>query len=211
MNYPRILRMALIMVLGTVSMNVVVGQTQFVGKVNRTTDAGPDVHIVTLSASLRGVMTSLPTNVNFVNGHSFIPGDIVDIHWGETNIRRGSTVKNVDATNIDFETTPAPEGEIAVPELEDVWVVLQTRITVSIDPTKLALVATGSSRQAYTDFRDATGTLFLRKLDRHESWLWLENFTWENVLLGGTDVIEIRTSTRDIRGGQFFVFFHFNS
>ncbi len=211
MNYPRKFRMALIMVLGTVSMNVVVGQTQFVGKVNRTTDAGPDVHIVTLSAASRGINSGLPTNIVFPSPHPFVPGDIVDIHWGDEKVRRGSTVDTTTETRIDFTGSPPSEGDVGIPELEDVWVVLQTRITVNIDPAKLALVATGASRQFYADFRDASGTLFLRKMNRHESWLWLENFTWENVLLGGTNVIEVRTSTRDVRGGQFFVFFHFNS
>jgi len=201
--------MALLMTLATVKMNIVVGESQFTGKVNRTTDAGPDVNTVALEPAYRGAVLGLPTTIGFPGGHPFINGDVVDVHWGDDNIRRGTTVNNTTSTFIDFSDTG--EGEVAIPELEDVWVSLQTQITVNIDPTKIALVATGTSRQGYADFRDASGSLFLRKMERRESWFWLDNYTWENLLLGGTNVIEVTTSTRDIRGGQFFVFFHYDA
>ncbi len=213
MRYPRLfLGIATLMVLATVDMDIAVGDTRLVGSVRRITDAGPDVEIVNLPAAVQGVtLNPGGTAVSLPGGHSFQVNDIVDVHWGDESVRRGSRVSLRFPFLIIMSSSPAPEGETVIPIDEVVWVSAQTSITVDVDPAKLALVATGVSRQSYTDFRDSIGTLFLRKMDRLESWFWMDDFTWENVLLGGENVIEIRTSTRDVRGSQFYVFFHFNS
>jgi len=170
---------------------------------------------VSMPGSKAGTMLGIPTFIGFPESskpHGFAVDDIVDIYWGGDKISRGATVKSVSENFIDFQTSPPAaepsEGDVGIPELAPVRVSHQQRVTVDVDPTVTSMIGVSSSRESYVDFRDSSGSLYVQKIAAsNRGWLWLDEFAWNNLLDGGTNIIEFRVSNARREPGRFNVFF----
>ncbi len=209
-----------IVALVAIAMQFTIAEAQFTGHQDREAP-GLVTHKFRVPAATKGFNTGLPLAIAFLDGHDFVPGDVVDLHWNSGpivfgrphHVARGFTVKNVLPQLIDFELLPAPEiPEGTPPELEDVFVSRQVNVATAVDPTTMTLLSASAGRQSVLDFRDdGDSSLLIEKFaKRNNSLFWTLPFG-DNPLLGGTDLATIVASSGSDRFVDFFVIIQYDS
>ena len=207
----------LMAVVSSVIMSHAMAGAQFTGVAEeRLADITLPFEVV-LEEAQQGLTLGVSLTIGFPDGHDFLTGEIVDVHWIDPNTfdvheaRRGLEVNNVLPTFIDFVGGVGEGDSIPTFAGADVFVSRPTVLgPINIDPTDLVMIGAGTNRVGIVDFRDSTSSLHFQKLARFGSWFWISDFQWENILLGGGNISEVRMSTMDTRGARFYVFINYD-
>ncbi len=206
-----------IVAIALISMAFTVAEAQFTGKISRESPDLVSDHKVRLPAGTAGVDIGVPLAISFPDGHDFLVGEIVDLHWNEPSddspgkhrVTRGLTVDDVLPTLIDFtggEADSGPSRQVLSP------VVVSRQTIVTLTPTVVAFdivhISAGCTRQGVIDFRSVFNqSMHYEKMERKSSgFFWTEDFHHTNPI--GTGFQQMRFIVMSNGTTRFVDFFY---
>ena len=192
---------------GRISSSIAVGGISFSATVTRQAE-GQVSHVVELAAGFAGQISAAGVD-NLATGHGIEIGDVIDVHWddptdGTHKCRRGLEVDASDTNDIEFDETPAGEGDALPAVGTDVVVSVQSVVNTDWDGDDLEMIAVKSTQRASADFRDAAASLHSLKLPAGETWSWASEQGFANPFTGNP-VTEIRLSNGSTSAATFYV------
>ena len=187
--------------------NYVVGGISFTSTVSRSAE-GQISHVVDLPAGVAGKISASGVD-NLATGHGIQAADVIDVHWtdptdGSHKCRRGLTVDAANANDIEFDETPAGEGDALPAVGTDVFVSVQTVISTDWDGDDAEMVACKSTVRAMADFREAAASQEAVKLVAGEAWSWVSGQGVANPF-AGNPVVSIKLSNGGATAGKFYL------
>lgn len=186
--------------------NYIVGGISFSATISRQAE-GQVSHVVNLAAGVAGAISAAGVD-GLATGHGIQVSDVIDVHWtdpadGSHQCRRGLVVDVANANDIEFDETPAGEGD-TLPAVETPVVVgIQTVIDTDWDGDLVELIACKSTQRANVDFREAAASQHSQKLPTNEAWSWVSGQGVENPS-AGNPVTEIRVSNGSASAATFY-------
>ena len=168
----------------------------------------------TLPVGIAGEITAVGVDT-MTTGHGIVATDIVDVHWddpssGDHKCRRGLTVDVDNTDDIEYDETPAGEGD-ALPAVGTVCVVSVqvTLTTLSVVGNNIVMIAAGSDLKSVIDIRDASASNQVTKFAVDQSWSWIKDVGDTNPFAGNTITI-IRCSNGSVTLGTINFAVHYD-
>ncbi|HUW99870.1 MAG TPA: hypothetical protein VMY35_02745 [Phycisphaerae bacterium] len=171
----------------TIGSSYSVGGIAFTSTVTRSA-AGQIGQVISLPAGAAGAVSAAGVD-GLADGHGFEASGVINVHWddpadGTRKCRRGLTVDVANANDIEFDETPAGEGDALPAEDTPVVVSGQTTLDVDFDGDKARVMAVKSGGEAVVDFRDEAASLAAVNLVAGEAWSWVADQGVSNPLTG---------------------------
>lgn len=175
----------------TIARNVAIAGMNLNSSISRT-EEGLISHEVTMTAGFAGAVTAAGAGVDgLAGGHGIQVSDIIDMHWtasGLHKVRYGITVDVSNANDIEFDDSPAAEGDAVPAEDTEVVVAVQQVIDTDVDMNNAKLVSIHCGQQAHCAFtNDDPATMKGLKIASNATWIWNEGEGIDNPFLAETD------------------------
>lgn len=172
---------------GRISASIVVGGIQFSSSVSRQAE-GQVSHVVVLPAGVAGAISAAGVD-GLATDHGIAGSDVVDVHWtdpadGTHKCRRGLLVDTANANDIEFDETPAGEGDELPAEDTAVIVSVQVAIETDWDGDDVEMIAAKMTARGVADFRAAAASVAAVKMVSGEAWSWVSDQGVDNPLTG---------------------------
>ena len=149
-------------------------------------------------------------------GHGIAQSDIIDVHWddsgtGDHKVRRGLTVDVATTNAIEFDETPAGEGDTLPSQGTSVFAAKQVVITnLSIEGDNILMFAAGADVKSVIDIRQNSSTSKqVTKIAIGEGWSWIVDSGDTNPFAAITSTI-IRASNGSGSVGTLTVGIHYD-
>lgn len=163
-------------------------------------------HVVVLEPGIAGAISAAGVD-GLVEGHGIQQGDKIDVHWsdpssGDHKCRRGLVVDTAETTSIEFDESPAGEGDALPDEDTAVVVDVQTEVATSWDGDDLELLVCGATGRMMADFRTAVESKNAAKLASGVLSWWLSDISMTNPYTGDPITV-IRLSNGSVAAVTF--------
>ncbi len=187
-------------------------QTAYCGVLDDS-NSGLVIHKVQLEGGSAGIMLGTPITILFPIPHDFLPGEVVDIHWGSAFSQRRMIVNNVTTNTMDFEFLSPFEGDTGIPELAAVLVSREVILSSVIDdPAACSLLFAGAGKRAVVVFRDdGDESLLVATMSPANPLLFWTKGLGPNPILGGGSLATVVVSNGSKSPVDLFIMIQYNS
>lgn len=191
----------------TINAQYTIGGIAFSGSSSQSAE-GQIGQVVSLAAGVAGAISSAGVD-GLATGHGISGSDVIDVHWtdpsdGSHKCRRGLTVDTANANDIEFDETPAGEGDSLPAEDTACVVSVQTVVTCPFDGDLLLMIAAKSTQIAVADFRDAGGSELVLTFAANGTWSWETGKGFSNPV-ASDDIVQVKVSNGSTTAATFYL------